>query len=669
VTRNTSRTPYEDGNVIIHNQSVEHILDDIFAKLHFKDAIDEPIFMTEVVANPPCCRRETSELLFEAYGVPKVAYAVDGPLGYYKANWEISKTALIITIGNYSTIITAMVNGQVRPEHVKKITIGGHLMSEMMLQLLQCKYPTFPIKMTFAQAQEVFHRACRVALDYDEKLYSMINSDDVMASEDLIVQFPYSTETLAERLQKEQTRENIAAKRREQAKKLRERASRQRNEKLEAKKQQLESMRKLAKQVAGTVNADGSFDDEEEDRVLQQLKLFGYESIGELQDAIEDEQKDLNRMLGIEEPKEAPDYSLVDVPDAELTTEQIKEKRKQRLLKSSAEARERIKKEKAIEEQRMKEERQRLEQQRINDFEGWRRDLYTERDNLIKGIKARQKKKDALSDRKSQAAGAKLRNVVSLIEDEEEEQQQQQQSGSKSTKKRRTKKEKETATPMEVDGFGDDDADWLIYRQISRDDEAEGEREEAMQTRLSEIEEELEKHDCEAFYELVAREMNMAVTILDKLRNGVFVKDVDPNASKMQLHINVERYRVVESLFQPSAIVGLEQAGLIEAIEELLKLFGMDIRAQLCENVFLTGGTSQIDGLQQRITKGLTMIQPADSNISVRMADNPVLDTWRGAALLCRNDANNLIPWITKEWYDEHGGDRLPAHTWFTNQF
>lgn len=325
---------------------------------------------------------ECSELLFEAYGVQKLAYGVDGMLAWHANNSQSTKdpSSLVISIGNYSTVITAIINGRVRPENVRRINFGGNTVSQFMLQLLQCKYPTFPVKMSLWQAQEVAHRACKVAMDYDKTLEEFCQ-DNFLSLENFTVQFPYSTETLAEKLQKEVAREELAVKRREQAQKLRERAEKQRNEKLEAKRQQLESMRKLAKQVTATslVKPNGDFDDEEEERTLGQLRLFGYESLEELQTAIDSERKELDRMMGIEEPKEAPDYSLVDIPDSNLSPDQIKEKRKQRLLKNSADARERLKKEKEEEERRAKVKMQLLEKRRLEDFKGWRQDLYDER--------------------------------------------------------------------------------------------------------------------------------------------------------------------------------------------------------------------------------------------------------------------------------------------------
>lgn len=676
----SSRTPYEEGNVILHFASLEHILDDVFAKLHVSGAsVEHPVLMTEPVAMPPYCRRECSELFFEAYSVPKACFAVDAPLAW-KQNRPDEEHALIISIGNYTTVLSAVVRGETRPEWIRRINYGGRLASQMMLSLMQCKYPAFPVKMSPWQAEEVTHRCAAVALDYDQVLNEMATSDEALAARDITVQFPYSTETLEERMQKEAAREQLAERRREQAQKLREKAEKQKAEKIEAKRQQLESMKRLAKQVSSSsaVRSDGGFDDESEEQNWDQLRLFGYESLEELSAAIEAEGRELNRLLGIEEPKEEPDYSLLEVPDAELSPEQIKEKRKQRLLKNSAEAREKMKKEKEEQERRREEKRTAEEERRLRDFEGWKGDLYQERQAIMQRLKERQKRRDALADRRSQASGARLRNVVSLVadngDDVEDEQVKGEKAGAKGAKKRKTAKSKDPGAGVgaEERGFGDDDADWLIYRQISRDDDVQAEEEEELGRRLGEIEERLEEHDKESFLDVVAAEMNLAVTVMDKLRTGISKEEVDPNAAANQLHINVERYRVTEGLFQPSSILGLEQAGLSEALEDLLRAVPVESKNLLLQKIFVTGGACRFEGLRERLEREIRCIAPIDVPIGIAFAGDPSLDAWKGAALLVRTASHSptsSIPWITREWYQEHGGERLPGTRWFTNQF
>ena len=46
-----------------------------------------------------------------------------------------------------------------------------------------------------------------------------------------------------------------------------------------------------------------------------------------------------------------------------------------------------------------------------------------------------------------------------------------------------------------------------------------------------------------------------------------------------QLHVNVERVRVGEVLFQPS-IIGLDQAGLTETMNDIIRTFNPEERKQ-----------------------------------------------------------------------------------------
>lgn len=80
-----------------------------------------------------------------------------------------------------------------------------------------------------------------------------------------------------------------------------------------------------------------------------------------------------------EEIKEKPSFHLLDVPDDQLNEEDKKLKKKQRLLKSAMEAREKIKQAKDLEKAK-KEEETRLEEERRNkDFDGWLSELKARR--------------------------------------------------------------------------------------------------------------------------------------------------------------------------------------------------------------------------------------------------------------------------------------------------
>lgn len=78
---------------------------------------------------------------------------------------------------------------------------------------------------------------------------------------------------------------------------------------------------------------------------------------------------------GEEEVEEDPVFPLVDRPDEELTEDEIKEKRRQRLMKAGWEARVKIREEKQREKDRVEEERRQEEEERATDPEGWARKM------------------------------------------------------------------------------------------------------------------------------------------------------------------------------------------------------------------------------------------------------------------------------------------------------
>jgi actin-related protein len=130
--------------------------------------------------------------------------------------------------------------------------------------------------------------------------------------------------------------------------------------------------------------------------------------------------------------------------------------------------------------------------------------------------------------------------------------------------------------------------------------------------------------------------------------------------------MNVERYRVPEALFQPQAILGHDTAGLAETIQFVLSAFDQDTQRRLTKNIFLTGGTAALPNLTSRLITELTALRPSGEQINISMASDLAHDAWIGAAQLAMT---REIPWITRSWYEEHGGEFLHQPAWFTNPF
>lgn len=113
-------------------------------------------------------------------------------------------------------------------------------------------------------------------------------------------------------------------------------------------------------------------------------------------------------------------------------------------------------------------------------------------------------------------------------------------------------------------------------------------------------------------------------------------------------------------MFEPD-ICGVAQAGIIEIIEGILAQYPEPTRSLLLQNVYVTGGFSQTEGVVPRIEKELKMVADVDTPVVVRYAEDPMLDPWRGAALFCRQQAENC--WITLQDYREKGPAYIQEHS------
>lgn len=321
--------------------------------------------------------------------------------------------------------------------------------------------------------------------------------------------------------------------------------------------------------------------------------------------------------------------------DAELDDVKKKEKRRLRLLKAGADARERVRAEKAEQARTAAEAQAAMDARRLADFDGWRAGLYVERQKILTATKLSNKR--ALTDRRGQASsGRRLKTLV----------QMGIAAGDKGD---------------EDEHFGADDADWQVYLKEGIIDE---DAELAMQERLAAIEAMLGEHDP-SFGAVLASEHRRS--ILDAFWHGPNTGASSEAAAAHQLHLNIERTRVCEPLFQPS-IVGLEQAGLVECIVR-------DVIAPLNETerrnlqIVLTGGWSKQAGVLQRIEAELRSWFPAGCFPGIALYGNdPSLAAYAGASLLAAGHPELVRQAaITRSWYDEHGGQRLPHVDWFTN--
>lgn len=119
------------------------------------------------------------------------------------------------------------------------------------------------------------------------------------------------------------------------------------------------------------------------------------------------------------------------------------------------------------------------------------------------------------------------------------------------------------------------------------------------------------------------------------------------------VNIAAERLRAPELLFHPS-LGNREHAGIPEMVYDSIMSCDIDLRADLYDNVKLSGGCTMFPGFQERLTKEIKNLAPSSVKVSVIAPPERKYSTWIGGSILA-SLASFQSKWISKEDYDEYG--------------
>ncbi|KAK4991133.1 Actin-related protein 5 [Elasticomyces elasticus] len=632
--RGQAKNVYEPGSDIVNNwDAQEGVLDYVFIKLGLdgsRGAVDRPVVMTEPLANLGYTRKVMSELLFELYGVPSVAYGIDSLFSYA---YNRGHNGIVVSSSYMSTHLIPVIDSKPLLAHATRLDWGRCQSAEYLMKLLKAKYPTLPGKLNDTQVEDLVRQHCYVSQDYSRDSVAFLDWTG-LEDRDVVVQMPFT-----ERVEIQKTEEELARaaeKRKEGGRRLQEQAAKMRLDKLIRKEQELEYYKELQQKlaIATKKEAKALLDAEDFDDEAQLEK-----KMKEMDKSI---RKARNKDVGdVEEIEEPPTYPLLDTPDEELDEEGLKQKRQQRLLKANHDARARAKAEKEREKSRLVEEERLDAEKRATNLEAWVEERRVERQTMIQRIKDRDRLKADLGNRKSLASQMRMKSIANLASD--------------NPKKRRR--------GGDDDNFGADDADWGIYRAIATGDQSDDDDEEDLNAGLKTIEAQLLKYDPN-FTEDSTRDAQTDWTksLMHSFLRGAWPYDAENQKENNQFHLNVERIRVPEIVFQP-ALAGLDQAGIVEIAADMITQRLSDITGSgdLLKDIFLTGGNTMFKGFEERLQVELRAVLPAESTLMVRGAGDPVLDAWRGAAHWASTPSSRQA-FITREEYMEKGGDYIKEH-------
>lgn len=210
------------------------------------------------------------------------------------------------------------------------------------------------------------------------------------------------------------------------------------------------------------------------------------------------------------------------------------------------------------------------------------------------------------------------------------------------------------------DTFGANDDDWGVYRTVAIGDQSDDEEEEDVGASLKSIEAILLKYDP-GFTEnnTLEAQSDWTKSLMHAFLRGPWPFDPESQKEAHQIHLNVERIRTAEVVFQPS-IAGVDQAGIVEVVADIIMQRFSDPkdRSSLLRDIFVTGGNTMFQGFDDRLRRELRSVLPSEYELGIRRASDPILDSWKGAAKWSGGSSWKTAM-VTRQEYLEKGSEYM----------
>ena len=124
--------------------------------------------------------------MFELDGVPSLTYGIDMIFSYYYNNYENIKNneglgnCLIVSSSNQVTHILPIIENKIDLKNTRRISIGSENAKDLLMKSLQLKYSDIKQKLTNEVIQEIYHNYTMAAIDYEQelKLIEVLHKDE-----------------------------------------------------------------------------------------------------------------------------------------------------------------------------------------------------------------------------------------------------------------------------------------------------------------------------------------------------------------------------------------------------------------------------------------------------------------------------------------------------------
>lgn len=185
-------------------------------------------------------------------------------------------------------------------------------------------------------------------------------------------------------------------------------------------------------------------------------------------------------------------------------------------------------------------------------------------------------------------------------------------------------------------GFGADDDDWLVYKEMNLEPGI-----------VPTHQEELRRLDFLLGW--AEKQLDARLPPPDWLQR---------HSDRHRIALESEQIRPAEVLFQPTAFLGLDQSGLSETVESVAMAFPPQLRQSLRDNVVVTGGGAGWRGLPERLRTDLQLHSSVEAPVPLpQVSSSPSLDPFYGTI---RALQRGYLPFLRAE-YEERGFSNFVA--------
>ena len=119
------------------------------------------------------------------------------------------------------------------------------------------------------------------------------------------------------------------------------------------------------------------------------------------------------------------------------------------------------------------------------------------------------------------------------------------------------------------------------------------------------------------------------------------------------ISLDSERFRCAEILFKPS-LIGQEDLGIHHAVYDTIMKCDMDLRRDFMGNMILAGGSTMMNGFDDRLQYEMTNLFPSTMKSKVIAPPERKYMGWIGGSILASLSTFQQM-WISREEYDETG--------------